>query len=109
LTAHVPGRSERPFPIPPPGSKTAPQMPAESQKSDRYNAREAEARWQQTWDARGIYKTPNDDPRPKYYVLEMFPYPSGRIHMGHVRNYTMGDVVARFKRARGMNVLHPMG
>ena len=77
--------------------------------SDRYNAREAEARWQQTWDQRGIFRTPNADPRPKYYVLEMFPYPSGRIHMGHVRNYTMGDVVARFKRARGMNVLHPMG
>ena len=84
-------------------------MTSESQKSDRYNARESEARWQKTWDERGIFKTANDDPRPKYYVLEMFPYPSGRIHMGHVRNYTMGDVVARFKRARGMNVLHPMG
>jgi leucyl-tRNA synthetase len=84
-------------------------MTAESAKSDRYNAREAETRWQKTWDERGIFKTPNDDPRPKYYVLEMFPYPSGRIHMGHVRNYTMGDVVARFKRARGMNVLQPMG
>jgi leucyl-tRNA synthetase len=84
-------------------------MPPESPQSDRYNAREAEARWQKTWDERGIFATRNDDPRPKYYVLEMFPYPSGRIHMGHVRNYTMGDVVARFKRARGMNVLHPMG
>src|SRR5258707_1203272 len=80
-----------------------------SETSDRYNARESEARWQKTWDERGIFKTANDDPRPKYYVLEMFPYPSGRIHMGHVRNYTMGDVVARFKRARGFKVLHPMG
>jgi leucyl-tRNA synthetase len=76
---------------------------------ERYNAREAEPRWQKTWEERGIFATPNDDPRPKYYVLEMFPYPSGRIHMGHVRNYAMGDVIARFKRATGLNVLHPMG
>ncbi|HEX2537860.1 MAG TPA: class I tRNA ligase family protein, partial [Pseudolabrys sp.] len=87
-------------------------MTAESPKierADRYNAREAEARWQKVWDDAKIFATKNDDPRPKYYVLEMFPYPSGRIHMGHVRNYTMGDVVARFKRAMGNAVLHPMG
>jgi leucyl-tRNA synthetase len=76
---------------------------------ERYNAAEAEARWQKAWDERGIFATKNDDVRNKYYVLEMFPYPSGRIHMGHVRNYTMGDVVARFKRATGHAVLHPMG
>jgi len=84
-------------------------MTAESIKNERYNAREAELRWQKAWAAQGIFATKNGDPRPKYYVLEMFPYPSGRIHMGHVRNYTMGDVVARFKRAMGNAVLHPMG
>jgi leucyl-tRNA synthetase len=76
---------------------------------ERYNAAEAEARWQKVWDERGIFATPNEGLRKKYYVLEMFPYPSGRIHMGHVRNYAMGDVVARVKRAMGFAVLHPMG
>ncbi|CDO59758.1 Leucyl-tRNA synthetase [Candidatus Phaeomarinobacter ectocarpi] len=77
---------------------------------DRYNPKTSEPKWQQAWDERHVFQTPpTDDDRPKYYVLEMFPYPSGRIHMGHVRNYAMGDVVARYKRARGHAVLHPMG
>jgi leucyl-tRNA synthetase len=76
---------------------------------ERYNPRQSEPNWQKIWDEQKIYETDNSDPREKYYVLEMFPYPSGRIHMGHVRNYAMGDVVARYRRAKGYNVLHPMG
>jgi leucyl-tRNA synthetase len=77
----------------------------------RYNARESERHWQKIWDERALFVTPRgpSSDRPKCYVLEMFPYPSGRIHMGHARNYTMGDVIARFRRAQGYNVLHPMG
>ncbi len=75
----------------------------------RYSPAEIEANWQKAWDKAGIFRARRDESRPKYYVLEMFPYPSGRIHMGHVRNYTMGDVVARYKIATGHNVLHPMG
>lgn len=76
---------------------------------ERYNPRQSEPHWQKVWDEHKIYETDNADKREKYYVLEMFPYPSGRIHMGHVRNYAMGDVVARYRRAKGYNVLHPMG
>ncbi|MGH6902758.1 MAG: leucine--tRNA ligase [Geminicoccaceae bacterium] len=75
----------------------------------RYPFQETEARWQRIWEERGTFAARLEPGRPKYYVLEMFPYPSGRIHMGHVRNYTLGDVVARFKRAQGYSVLHPMG
>ena len=76
---------------------------------ERYNVRETEAKWQKVWTERGCFKAEANSKKSKYYVLEMFPYPSGRIHMGHVRNYTLGDVVARFKKAQGFNILHPMG
>ncbi len=77
--------------------------------AERYNAPDREKHWRKVWDGAQVYRAEENESRPKYYVLEMFPYPSGRIHMGHVRNYAMGDVVARYMRARGYNVLHPMG
>jgi leucyl-tRNA synthetase len=75
----------------------------------RYNPKQAEPKWQAAWEAAGAFRAETGSDRPKYYMLEMFPYPSGSLHVGHARNYAMGDVVARFKRARGFNVLHPMG
>ena len=77
--------------------------------NEKYNFREIEAKWQKKWEEDNAFQVTEDPDKEKYYVLEMFPYPSGKLHIGHVRNYSIGDVVARFKKMNGFNVLHPMG
>ena len=77
--------------------------------TETYNPQEIESRWQQRWIDEGTYEVDNDDPRPSYYVLSMYPYPSGPAHMGHVRNYTMGDLLVRYRTMRGDGVLSPIG
>ncbi|MBT5631463.1 MAG: class I tRNA ligase family protein, partial [Nitrospina sp.] len=74
-----------------------------------YEPNSIEAKWQAYWEERKTFQVERDSSKEKYYLLEMFPYPSGRIHMGHVRNYTIGDALARFKRMQGYNVMHPLG
>jgi len=85
------------------------ERPVTQDRPDHYPFREIETKWQRVWDETGLFRVREEPGRPKYYCLEMFPYPSGRIHMGHVRNYAIGDAITRYKRMRGYNVLHPMG
>lgn len=78
-------------------------------KNNDYNPQEIEKKWQEKWEKDKIFEVSMNPEKEKYYVLEMYPYPSGSLHMGHLRNYTIGDSVARYKRMRGYNVLYPMG